>query len=89
LNRKGRFFKESEKKMLNWIVIVILLLTPSFQATPCTWTVKDIPYPSDPIIFGDPRKRPACFETSFEESRPKNLFNPDGLRFSSLYFYWG
>ena len=46
----------------------------------CTFTLDDIPVPDDFLIVGDVRKNQICQSTSFNSSRPPDLFNPNGLR---------
>jgi len=46
----------------------------------CTFLLKDIPTPEDALLTGDVRKKKACQETSFEETRPKHLSDSSGLR---------
>jgi len=46
----------------------------------CTFTLSDIPIPEESLIVGDVRKNPICQSTSFDSTRPPDLFNPNGLR---------
>jgi len=60
--------------------VLILLSILSISKQECTFLLSDLPVPPDSLIYGDPRDDPTCFQTSFEESRPSDLFNPDGRR---------
>ena len=41
---------------------------------------RDLPVPEHSLIVGDPRKKEECKKTSFEATRPANLFDPAGVR---------
>jgi len=66
--------------MIRYLLLFILYVAKFTRAQDCTFSVKEIPKPENPIIFGDPRKVEECQKTSFDENKPPNLFNPDGLR---------
>ena len=68
---------------LLFLLLLLLLLTTAHSSannTACTFSMSDIPVPSNKWIRGDPRASEACRATSFSASRPANLFDPDGLR---------
>ena len=46
----------------------------------CMFTKSDLPVPGNSLIVGDPRKKEECRRTSFEATRPANLFDPAGVR---------
>ena len=46
----------------------------------CTFMKRDLPVPEHSLIVGDPRKKEECKKTSFEATRPANLFDPAGVR---------
>ena len=66
---------------LSLLIILFTLLKISHQMpSDCTFSVADLPIPENRVIKEDPRKSEDCQKTSFDENKPNNLFNPDGLR---------
>ena len=66
--------------LLPFLPLFFCFLIWRIKGEECTFTVKDIPIPEDSVLFGDPRRNEKCKRTSFDDTKPSNLFNPDGLR---------
>jgi len=64
-----------------WIFWFLLIFLPHNSISQkCTFSLNHLPIPSNHVIYGDPRNVKKCQGTSIEKTRPKDLFNPDGLR---------
>ena len=70
---------------LIWLVACLVvcfscLVACEEDVASCTFTKRDLPVPEHSLIIGDPRKKEECKKTSFEATRPANLFDPAGVR---------
>jgi len=62
------------------MVIVVSAQSIDTRKDDCFFSSQDIPIPTNAVLYGDPRKQRECQLTSFDDTKPSNLFDPDGLR---------
>jgi len=71
----------SWKAIILVLLMVIVVSTQSIDISDdCVFSSQDVPIPTNAVLYGDPRKQKECQFTSFDDTKPPNLFDPDGLR---------